>query len=336
MPQISTLNGRQFAAESNETLLDAALRANIILEHSCKTGRCGTCKSQVAVGSTVAILDESGLTPAEKSAGWVLTCARSAIDDVQLAVEDLGDFKLYPAKTYPCRIQSLEKLAPDVLKVVLRLPPQQHLAYHPGQYLDVIGPKGIRRSYSVANAPLAEKCIELHIRQVPGGAMSDYWFGQAKPNDLLRLHGPLGTFFLRDVAGLELILLATGTGMAPIKAILEGMAAGPKERMPRSVRVYWGGRVPQDLYWNPTGTGLALQYFPVLSRADTDWSGLRGHIQQAALASGINLACAAVYACGSLAMIDSSRIELVATGLSDRRFYSDAFVSSSQNLKVNP
>jgi len=333
MPLISTLNGKQFAAESNETLLDAALRANVILEHSCKTGRCGTCKSKVAIGNTVAVLDESGLTPAEKSSGWVLTCARSAIDDVQLAVEDLGDFKLYPAKTYPCRIQSLERLAPDVLKVVLRLPPQQQLAYHAGQYLDVIGPGGIRRSYSVANAPLAEKRVELHIRQVPGGAMSDYWFGQAKPNDLLRLHGPLGTFFLRDVAGLELILLATGTGMAPVKALLESLTQMPEALQPRSVHVFWGGRTAADLYWNPAELSGQSNYTPVLSRADSAWGGTRGHVQQAVLAANLNLSRAAVYACGSPGMIESARAQLVSAGLEPRRFHSDAFVSSSQTPK---
>jgi CDP-4-dehydro-6-deoxyglucose reductase len=166
--------------------------------------------------------------------------------------------------------------------------------------------------------------------------MSQYWFEEAKVNDLLRIHGPLGTFFLRDVAGLDLFCLATGTGMAPIKAMLEGLAAGPAAQLPRSISVYWGGRLPQDLYWNPVEVGLELDYFPVLSRAAASWPGLRGHIQQAVLASNASLKNAAVYACGSLAMIDSARTLLVAAGLGVRRFFADAFVSSSQTLKVNP
>ena len=117
MPPISAFNGKQFAAEPHETMLAAARCALIILKHSCKAGRCGTCKSQVTVGDSLALLDESGLTTTEKSSGWVLTCAKSDIDDVQLAVEDLGDFKPYPAKTYPCRIYSFERLAPDVYKL---------------------------------------------------------------------------------------------------------------------------------------------------------------------------------------------------------------------------
>lgn len=331
MPIIKLANGKEFSAEPSETMLDAALRSGIVLEHSCKTGRCGSCKVQVQSGSSTLIVDEIGLHQAERDAGWILSCARSATSDVQLDVEDLGDIQLHPTKTLPCRIQSLERLSADVLRVILRLPPNQQFGYHPGQYIDVIGKDGLRRSYSVANAPAADNLIELHIGHMPEGAMSRYWFEEAKTNDLLRLNGPLGTFFLRDVAGLDLILLATGTGMAPTKAILEGMAAGPKERLPRSISVYWGGRVPQDHYWNPTETGLALQYFPVLSRADIHWSGIRGYVQQAVLASGINLAEAAVYACGSLAMIDSARDQLVVAGLNIRRFYSDAFVSSSSS-----
>ena len=332
MPLISTLNGKHFEAESNETLLDAALRANVILEHSCKTGRCGSCKSKVAVGNTMAVMDESGLTLREKLSGWILTCARSALDDVQLSVEDLGDFKLSPAKTYPCRIQSLDKLAPDVLKVVLRLPPQQPLAYLSGQYVDMIGPGGMRRSYSMANALSAEKCIELHIRQVPDGAMSQYWFEQAKPNDLLRLNGPLGTFFLRDVAGLDLVFLATGTGIAPVKAMLEGLADVPEPRRPRSIAVYWGGRTAQDLYWSPVATTVEHRFIPVLSRPDAVWAGVRGHVQQALMSDKPLLSQTVVYACGSDAMIHSARQALTAAGLPERRFHSDAFVPSSHNL----
>lgn len=315
-------------------MLDAALRAGIVLEHSCKTGRCGSCKTQLLGGSSFPLVDEIGLSQAERDAGWILTCVRCAKNDIQLDIEDLGGIRVYPAKTLPCRIAALERLSSDVLRVILRLPPNRQLDYHPGQYIDVIGKEGLRRSYSVANALASDKTIELHIRQVPEGAMSRYWFEEARINDLLRLNGPLGTFFLRDVSGLDLVLLATGTGIAPIKAMLEGLAAGPLVRLPRSISVYWGGRASQDLYWNPEGVGLALRYIPVLSRGDSSWRGARGHVQQAALQSGASLEQAVVYACGSLVMTNSARAQLVAAGLNGRRFYSDAFVPSShQNLK---
>jgi CDP-4-dehydro-6-deoxyglucose reductase len=324
---ISILNGKQFEAASDETLLDASLRANVILEHSCKTGRCGTCKSEIVSGKTLRLFEEVGLTAAEKSAGWILTCARTAVGDVQLAIEDLSGVKLYPAKILPCRIESLEKLAPDVLKVVFRLPPQLSLDYFAGQYIEVIGGGGIHRSYSVANAPSADKCIELHIRQVPNGAMSRYWFEQANPNDLLRLRGPLGSFCLRDVTGIDLILLATGTGMAPIKAMLESLGQLPGLN-PKSVHVFWGGRTQLDLYWSLAGVDDSYRYTPVLSRAGAEWTGARGYVQQAVLAANIDLENAAVYACGSPEMIASARSLLLSAGLESRRFHSDAFVCS--------
>ena len=152
------------------------------------------------------------------------------------------------------------------------------------------------------------KQLELHIRRVDGGAMSDYWFGAAKVNDLLRLHGPLGTFFLRDVAGADLVFLATGTGIAPVKAMLEGLNS--QAAAPRSVTVYWGGRLPTDLYWDTRGAGTAHRFVPVLSRAGATWDGARGHVQDLLLAEGRDWDRAIVYACGSDAMIHDARRQL--------------------------
>ncbi len=329
---VTLINQKQFTAAPNESVLDAALRANIVLEHSCKTGRCGTCKSQVLSGSTEPLLDEIALNAAELSSGWILTCARSAIDDVLLAVEDIGTEKLSTPRTFPCRIKSLEKLAPDVMRVMLRLPPQQTFDYRAGQYIDIIGPSGSRRSYSIANAPAVDKGIELHIRRVLGGAMSNYWFGEAKVNDLLRLHGPLGTFFLRDVADEELIFLATGTGMAPIKSLLESLSVQPAALKPASVNVFWGGRTREDLYWNPVESRLPHRFTPVLSRAESSWTGARGHVQQSVAAMGFDLSRVSVYACGSPAMIESAKTQLQDAGLATGRFHSDAFVSSSRSV----
>ncbi len=277
----------------------------------------------------MALHAEMGLSAAERDVGWILTCARSATSDVLLEVEDLGGVQLIAAHTWPCRIQALEKLASDVLRVVLRLPPTSDFNFYPGQYIDLIGPGGVRRSYSVANAPRADKLVDLHIRKVPGGALSAYWFGAAKINDLLRLHGPLGTFFLRASAGIHLAFLATGTGIAPVKAMLEGLAGLPQEAGPASVTVYWGGRTVADLYWDSARVGLAHRFVPVLSRAGAEWRGSCGYVQQALLADAPDLACTHVYACGSDAMIRGARAVLCAAGLPEHRFHSDAFVCSA-------
>lgn len=322
-----TRSGRCFDAAAGETLLDAALRADVTLAYSCRTGRCGTCKGRLCGGSTTALHEELGLTASEREAGWVLTCVRTALSEIELDIEDLGDVKLAAPRTLPCRIRALHRLADDVLRVVLRLPPGSAFNFIPGQYIDVIGHGGLRRSYSVANAPSAHQQIELHIRRVDGGAMSDYWFGAAKPNDLLRLHGPMGTFFLRDVAGADLVFLATGTGIAPVKAMLEGLNA--QLAAPRSVTVYWGGRIPADLYWNTREAGNTHRFVPVLSRAGATWDGARGHVQDLLLTEERDWGRTFVYACGSDPMIHDARRQLVAAGLGEGRFLSDAFVCST-------
>jgi len=328
MHQITTTNGRRYEAREGESLLDSALRQGVVLDYSCRTGRCSTCKGRVQSGDTLALHDELGLSAVERAEGFILTCVRQACGPVVLEIDDLGDVDLPEAKTLPCRIQSLEKLSHDVLRVVLRLPPTSALQFLPGQYIDVIGAEGLRRSYSLANAPTADRQLELHIREVPDGAMSRYWFQQAKVNDLLRLRGPLGTFFLRDQAGKNLVLLATGTGIAPVKAILEGLSTLAEDTRPRSVTVYWGGRHRDDLYWQPPEMPH-LRFVPVLSRAPGDWAGARGHVQNVMLGDQPDLPNTLVYACGSDAMIHDAQKRLRAAGLPDRQFHSDAFVCSA-------
>ena len=326
---ITISGGKQFEARADESLLDAALRGGVSLEHSCRTGRCNSCKCRVAKGSTRALFDELGLSEGERAAGWILSCARAANSDVSLAVTDLGDVKTHPVRTLPCRIQSLERLSAEVIKVVLRIPPANNFAYHAGQYIEVIGRGGLRRNYSMANAQGANSHIELHIRQVPDGAMSHYWFEQAQANDLLRLNGPLGSFFLRNINGLDLVFLATGTGIAPVKAMLEGLASWQQDQKPRQVTVYWGGRTAADLYWDPGASEVQHRFVPVLSRSGVGWGGARGHVQQALLADLPKLQETMVYACGSDAMIHGARAQLTAAGLPEERFRSDAFVCSA-------
>lgn len=325
MSAVTLANGAGFEAGPDETLLDAARRQGLVLEHSCRTGRCGVCKAPVLSGETRAIGGEEALTPAEQAQGLVLTCARAAVTDVALGIEDLGRLAGIEVKTLPARIDSVEALAPDVVRVVLRLPPTAGFAFLPGQYIDVIAPSGARRSYSLAAAPRPDGKLELHIRQVPGGELSAWWFGGAKANDLLRFEGPFGTFCRREKA-LVPIFMVTGTGYAPARAMLQEMAA---QGLSGPAWLYWGGRRPADLYDAAEFPGLDLRYVPVLSRAGEDWNGRRGHVQDAVLADHPDLSGAVVYACGSDAMIHSARERLLAAGLPAHHFYSDAFVASN-------
>lgn len=331
MTKVIINSGGEFKCEEGASLLAAAELGGLRFPYSCKTGRCSTCKCKVLHGESLAMQEETGLSAAEKAEGWVLSCVRTAISDLVVDIESLGDVVLPETKTVPCRINSIEKMAPDVLRVFLRLPPSVDFVFIPGQYIDLIGPNGLRRSYSIANGKTMGQQIELHIRCVDGGALSQYWFGQAKSNDLLRLNGPLGTFFLRDVAGLDLVLMATGTGIAPVKAILESMKELPAQKQPRTLSVLWGGRTQQDLYLNFAELQAVSRFIPVLSRADDEWAGARGYVQESLLNYFPRLENAAVYACGSNAMIHSAKAALTNAGLPSQRFYSDAFVSSGSN-----
>lgn len=327
MYQVNLKNGKKFKSGNNFSILDSAALSGVFIPYSCNTGRCSTCKAKVISGQTEALVSEIGLTDTEKMDGWILSCARSALSDLILDVEDLGRTTLPVTKTLVCRINRIEKLAHNVLKVVLRLPPDTVFDYIPGQYIDVIGPNGVRRSYSLANAPREDKTLELHIREVESGVLSQYWFQQARVNDILRLNGPLGTFFLRDVAQRDLIFLATGTGLAPVKAMLESLPNLAIDEMPQSVTLFWGGRQLHDLYFDVMTLQGNVTYIPTLSR-ETTWPGEHGYVQDVFLRRKFNLGNCVVYACGSDSMIRSAKVALTAAGLPGRHFHSDAFVCS--------
>jgi CDP-4-dehydro-6-deoxyglucose reductase len=329
MATISLNNSLTFASEGNESLLEAAARNDVAIPYSCRTGRCNTCKCKIISGETTVLHDEIGLSESEKAQGWILSCARSAKTDVEVMIHGLEELQLARPKTFPCRVAEISRMRSDVAKVILRLPPSSDFEFNHGQYIEVIGEGGLRRSYSPAGISSDRKMVELHIREVEGGAMSAYWFERVKQNDLLRFHGPLGTFFLRDVSGLDLVFLATGTGIAPVKAMLEGLADAPHDGHPNSITVYWGGRTVDDLYWDPRVNHPNVNYIPVLSRANEHWTGKRGYVQNALIDDRLDLSRAVVYACGSNQMINDARDVLMANGLIENRFYSDAFVCSS-------
>ncbi len=328
MTSVTLSSGKCFQASPGQSILDAALKAQIVLPYSCATGRCAACRCKVIDGTTRELLPETGLSEQDKADGWILACARSAESQTRIEIEELRHVGLPLARTWPCRISDIKRLAPDVLRVQLRLPPTAEFRFIAGQHVTLIGPQGIRRSYSLARANFVEQLLELHIREVPGGAMSDYWFRQAQVNDLLRLNGPLGTFFLREAAGIDLIFLATGTGMAPIKAMLESLTTLSSPQQPRSVRVLWGGRHPEDHYLATSDLPDAYPYLPVLSRPAGAATGATGYIQDVLLRAMPDLTLAAVYACGSDAMIQAARARLAAAGLQAGAFHAEAFVRS--------
>ncbi|MGV8835494.1 FAD-binding oxidoreductase [Cellvibrio sp.] len=328
MAVVTLSNHKQFSATAEISLLDAAKNQGLVLEHSCRTGRCGACKAQVIKGETQILKAEESLDDSEINASFILTCCRTAVNDIELDIEDLGLLASIKTQTLPCKIDQLNLLAPDVIQIFLRLPPTNQFNYLPGQYIDVIAKSGVRRSYSIANALRSDSKLELHVRAVTNGQMSQYWFNEAKTNDLLRLEGPHGTFCFHPKAEKSIIFLATGTGIAPIKSILEEFSNNAELVQEKNIYVYWGGRHLADLYWQPDFTNLDIIFRPTLSRAQSDWEGRRGYVQDAVITDDIELNDSVVYACGSDTMIHAAKRLLVAQGLKANNFYSDAFVSS--------
>jgi CDP-4-dehydro-6-deoxyglucose reductase len=326
MYTVTLLSGKTFGADIGQSLIEAAEAAGITLPYSCRNGRCSSCKCRLK-GPTEVIFDEVGLSTDEKRDGWSLACARSALGSVSLDIDDLGDIKLPSAKVFPAKINSLELMSNDVLKLTLRLPPGRDFVFFEGQYIELAGPNGISRSYSLARL-CDGNLLEFQIRRVTGGQMSDYLFGNAKLNDLVRINGPHGTFVLRHGPETDIVFLATGTGIAPIKAMLERIKKMPAELKPKTVRLFWGARHASDLYWDPQDAFPELKYTPVLSRPDAKWTGEFGYVQDAMMKTqDENARETQVYACGSDVMIRSTRVQIENLGLS-LNFFSDAFVVS--------
>ena len=329
MPVVTLNTGRAFPADPTASILDAARGAGIALEYSCRTGQCGICKAPVLSGETAVLRPEAeSLTAEEAAQGLILTCCRAATSDVALDVEPLDRLAGLEIRTMPARIVTIDRIAPDIVKLVLKTPPASPMRFLPGQYVDVIA-EGVRRSYSLANAPRADNLLELIVKRYPGGVLSEYWFERAKPNDLLRIEGPFGTFFLREEAPRDIVFLATGTGIAPVKALLEELAGDSPRAARHRLSVFWGNREAESFCWDPVDLGLDVGFHHLLSGGDGNWGGKRGYVQEAAIRHGIDPDNTVVYACGSNAMIASARVAFAALGLPVRRFFSDAFVSSN-------
>ncbi len=327
MYNISLKNNVSFNCTEEDTLVAAAKRQGVTLEHSCLLGRCSSCKVKVQSGSSVANMDESTLSRTEKKNGYILSCVRSPQSDMVLSTEDLSQYNIPLSKTMPVKIQDVTKYGNDIIKVVLRFPPSQKFEFLNGQYVNII--KGsIKRSYSIANENINTNTLDFFIKNYNGGAMSNYWFNEAKKDDLLRIEGPKGTFFRRTQDVNHLIFLATGTGIAPVKSILENIKSLNKEGEFSNIYLFWGNRYDLDFFWDPREIDLPLTYFPVLSR-ERKYMVERGYIQDILLSKAISLDKTAVYACGSDRMISEAQEKLIKKGLQEENFFSDAFVTTN-------
>lgn len=340
-------SGSEFTVEEKETVLGAALRQGVTLAYSCRNGDCGTCKGKLISGKVdYGRYNEKAMNDTERRAGAALFCQAVPFSDLVIEAKEISAAKDIPIRIMPCRVMKLEKLAHDVMCLWLKLAEGQRLQFLAGQYIDILLSGNKRRSFSLATAPHADEMLQLHIRHVPGGLFSEQVFTKMKERDLLRFQGPLGTFFMRgDESAMSnfsngnvnpgtlpdrpAILVAGGTGFAPIKSILENALAKGAQR---PLHLYWGVRAKRDLYlpdlpqaW--VGEYSLFKFTPVLSEPQPEdhWNGRQGWVHEAVIKDIPDLSRHEVYASGPPPMIEALKRAVMAHGLPPDRLYYDSF-----------
>lgn len=336
-------SGRTYVAEPDEALLAAAIRSGIGLPYGCKDGACGSCKCKKLEGTIVQGTHQlKALSVEEAAQGFILTCCATALTDVVIESRNVTDESAFPIKKMPTRVASLTKASHDVMLMRLQLPAADVFKYHAGQYVEFLLRDGARRAYSMANAPHTQAeapQVELHVRHTPGGKFTDHVFGAMKEKEILRVEGPFGSFYLREDSTKPMVMLASGTGFAPLKAMIEHMKF---KGITRPAVLYWGGRRPADLYMHDWVMARVaempnLSYVPVVSDAlpEDAWTGRTGFVHNAVLQDLPDLSKYQVYACGAPIVVDSAQAAYNQAGLPADEFFADSFVTEKDKAQAS-
>lgn len=311
----------EFESIKDATVLDSALAAGVTLEYSCRNGSCGLCASKIIQGE---VLDQKNAVVGVGQS--FLTCqCKSHSEELIIESTYYPELSNISRKVVPCKVSSIEVDA-DFLVVKFRMPPTANFVFLPGQYINLTY-QGISRSYSIANAD-SKDGIELHIRRIAGGVMSSLLFSEIKLDTLMRIDGPIGTFFVRE-SNDPIIFLAGGTGFAPVKAMVEALICSYSSR---KMYIYWGMNSGNEFYSQLPNDWAAkfdnIKFIPVVSGIDAEWDGRTGFVHHAVLQDIQDMADYCVYACGSPHMIAAAKDDFVKAGLSEKKFFSDAFIVS--------
>ena len=324
-------SGRNFTANEDESVLTAALRHGVMLPYSCKNGTCASCKGQLLSGDIhYPFHPPTGLDEGEAEAGQVLLCQAAAKSDLEIAVREIEAVRDIPVRMMPARVIYKEFISPSVVRLFLRLPKSQRLQFLAGQYVDILLPGGKRRSFSIASAPQNQEALELHIRHVDGGGFTGFVFDELQEKGILRLEGPLGTFFVRnDQPERPVLMMGGGTGFAPLKSMVEYML---HKKHHRPIHLFWGALNRSELYLDELASRWAeryshITYTPVLSEPAKDdaWTGETGFVHEAVLDKYPQLSEYDVYMSGPPIMIDVARHAFLEAGVLLRRLYYDSF-----------
>jgi CDP-4-dehydro-6-deoxyglucose reductase len=323
-------SGHTFTARQNEPVLDAALRQGIILPYGCRNGACGSCLGAVLSGTVRYPGDPPpALAAVPDAEGKALFCQARAASDLVIGTHEVEAVQDIEIRTMPCRVARLEQLAPDVVRIYLKVPAAQRLQFLAGQYVNILLKGHAPRAFSIANAPHDDEFIELHIRYVEGGYFTDQVFHQLHEKAMLRLQGPLGTFFLREDSDRPALLVGGGTGFAPLKGMLEhAFEIGLRQPL----HLFWGVRGRRDLYLDDlprhwTQVHSNFRYTPVLSEPGPEdaWAGETGLVTDAVVKRYPDLATFDIYASGPPVMVQAGHRLFLGHGLDESRFFSDSF-----------
>lgn len=332
-------SGHEFFAEANETILEAALRQGVGLPYGCRNGACGKCAGIVISGNTEYDADVlQGLAKIEHKAGKTLFCQAHATSDLEIKVREIVKTSDIEIKTLPCRVEKMELLTHDVMKLLLKLPETERLQFLAGQYIEILLKDGKHRAFSIANAPHDDAYIELHIRHVPDGHFGDFVFNGLKEKDLMRIEGPLGSYYIREDSNRPLILVGGGTGFAPLKGMLEHIFHTGTNR---PIHLFCGVRSKRDLYMDAMVQQWLkqhknLKYTPVLSepRKEDDWQGETGFVHESVVKHYPDLSGFDVYLSGPPPMVKAGMDMFYVKGLPETQIYSDSFEYSDDALKA--
>ena len=332
-------SGHKFTVEENETVLDAALRQGIGLPYGCRNGACGNCAGDLISGEVR--YEEGALKAGAKELcdqGKVLFCQSLACSDLEISVTEITKSQDVEVKTLPCRVETIELLTHDIMKIELKLPETERMQFLAGQYLEIILKDGKHRAFSIANAPHDDGLIELHIRHVPDGHFGDYVFSEMKEKTLLKIEGPLGSYYLREDSNRPIILVGGGTGFAPLKGMLEHAF---KIGLDQTIHLFCGVRALRDLYMDEMARKWMTQhkdfkYTAVLSQPNESdhWQGKTGYVSEAVIEEYADLAGYDVYLSGPPAMVKAGMDAFYANGLPETQIYSDSFEYSDDALKA--
>lgn len=324
-------SGNHYTAKAYETVLQSAIDSGLNIPYGCRNGTCGSCKGAILSGEVdYGEYSSSALTELEKEAGKALFCCAKPLTDLVIESREMTD-GIVSARIIPARVDRKEQLSHDVMALFLKLPTNERLQFKAGQYIEFLLKDGKRRAFSLANAPHIDNILELHLRLIPGGQFTAYVFNEMPEKAIMRIEAPFGSFYLRENSDKPIIMVAGGTGFAPIKGIIEYML---HHNIKRQVSLYWGARALNDLYMPALPEAWAREYpniafIPVLSDADPEdqWQGRTGLVHQAVLDDFGNSGLSAheVYCCGAPGMVEVAHASFVQAGLDNDAFFSDAF-----------